>query len=268
MISFKPIWNERAADGRDDGGDARPKVAALVDFKPLWRDDQVSRKFVSAAGGVPLARNEVGAVDSGLVAEQAAAGPLAASASSEPEIAAVAAEHLPENAVATSQLLTREEHERLLAIAREEGVEAGKAQGRAEVGKMLVIEKKKISEFLLAFEQAFGEPGQFIFPLKKLALHLAKEIVRGELQTSGAAITRLVDHCIARAGKSKLVSVHLNAQDLDWFTALQDDVEGGPQAVADESLASGSVKVLLDDGWIEDLIEQRFTDISDALQLD
>ena len=117
MISFKPIWNERAADGRDDGGDARPKVAALVDFKPLWRDDQVSRKFVAAAGGMPLARNEVSAVDSGLVAEKSAAGQLAASASPEPAIASVAAEHLPENAVATSQLLTREEHERLLAIA-------------------------------------------------------------------------------------------------------------------------------------------------------
>ena len=119
----------------------------------------------------------------------------------------------------------------------------------------------------MSVEDAFGEPSRFLDPLKKLAVHIAKEIVRGELQASGTAINRLVEHCVASGGAEKPVAIHVNAQDLEWLKAVWDVQDGAPELKADDRLARGSVKVMMNDGWIEDLIERRFEDVETSLHL-
>ena len=46
------------------------------------------------------------------------------------------------------------------------------------------------------------------------------------------------------------------------------DHDAVPELVADDKLARGSIKVVMNDGWIEDLIERRFEDIETSLHLD
>jgi hypothetical protein len=108
----------------------------------------------------------------------------------------------------------------------------------------------------------------FYDPLKKLAIHIAEQIVRGELTLSSTAIERLVHKAlgdIEHQGIDNIV-VTLNPKDADSFSKSLDD---GPEVRADPELSRGSVKVTMGDAAIEDLIEHRIKGIADSIfQLD
>ena len=63
------------------------------------------------------------------------------------------------------------------------------------------------------------------------------------------------------------MAVHVNAQDLEWLKGVWVSQDAVPELKADDSLARGSVKVVMNDGWIEDLIERRFEDVEISLHL-
>ena len=277
MTSFKPLWATPAAAPRGGASSGAKKSAAGAggNFNPLWLDAPSARDFLvgnqvvtAIVEGVPGASNaspkDAGAAtlpstadgdDAVLQGGDSAAG---ATAGAGPE---------ESGSISATQIITREEHGRLLALERQAGVEAGKVEGLAQAKKNLESETKKIEDFLLSVEAAFGEKSRFLDPLKKLAVHIAKEIVRGELQASGTAINRLVDHCVAGGGGAKPVAVHVNAQDLEWLKGVWVSQDAVPELKADDSLARGSVKVVMNDGWIEDLIERRFEDVEISLHL-
>ena len=277
MTSFKPLWATPAAAPRGGASSGAKKSAAGAggNFNPLWLDAPSARDFLvgnqvvtAIVEGVPGASNaspkDAGAAtlpstadgdDAVLHRGDSAAG---ATAGAGPE---------ESGSISATQIITREEHGRLLALERQAGVEAGKVEGLAQAKKNLQSETKKIEDFLLSVEAAFGEKSRFLDPLKKLAVHIAKEIVRGELQASGTAINRLVDHCVAGGGGAKPVAVHVNAQDLEWLKGVWVSQDAVPELKADDSLARGSVKVVMNDGWIEDLIERRFEDVEISLHL-
>ena len=274
MTSFKPMWATPATAPRA-GASAnakKDKPVSAGDFKPLWLDPPSARDFLAGNKVVTTvtaaATANAPAMGAGMVPAPATAdGDEALSRSAEGSAEAGAGEE-DGGMISATQIITREEHERLLVIERQAGMAAGKAEGLAQAKKNLQDEKKKIDDFLASVEVAFGEPSRFLDPLKKLAVHIAKEIVRGELQTSGVTINRLVEHCIASGAGGKPVAVHVNTQDLEWVRAAVADKDAVPELVADDNLARGSVKVMMNDGWIEDLIERRFEDIETSLHLD
>ena len=276
MTSFKPLWVTPAAAARGGASSGEKKSEAGSDgnFNPLWLESPSARDFLAGnqvvtaiVEGVPSAANaslkDAGAAtlpstadgDDAVLQRDIAAG---ATTGAGPEDSGF---------ISATQIITREEHGRLLALERQAGVEAGKVEGLAQAKNNLQSETKKIADFLLSVEAAFGEQSRFLDPLKKLAVHIAKEIVRGELQASGTAINRLVEHCVASGGAEKPVAIHVNAQDLEWLKAVWDVQDGAPELKADDKLARGSVKVVMNDGWIEDLIERRFEDVETSLHL-
>ena len=267
MTLFKPMWVTPTASAREgaSSGEKKSKAGAGGNFKPLWLELPSARGFlvghqvvtavVDVAPGVaPLPST----ADGDDAVSQRGDSAAVATAGAEPD---------DSGAISATQIITREEHVRLLALERQAGVEVGKIEGLAQAKKNLQSEKKKIEDFLLSVEEAFGEPSRFLDPLKKLAVHIAREIVRGELQASGNAINRLVDHCVAGGGGAKPVAVHVNAQDLEWLKGAWVSQDAVPELKADDSLARGSVKVVMNDGWIEDLIERRFEDVEISLHL-
>ena len=277
MTSFKPLWATPAAAPRGGASSGEKKSAAGAggNFNPLWLDAPSARDFLvgnqvvtAIVEGVPGASN-ASLKDAGAATFPSAADGDDAVLQGGDSAAGATAGTGPEESgsISATQIITREEHVRLLALERQAGVEAGKVEGLAQAKKNLQSETKRIEDFLLSVEAAFGEKSRFIDPLKKLAVHIAKEIVRGELQASGAAINRLVEHCVASGGADKPVAIHVNAQDLEWLKAVWDAQDGAPELKADDRLARGSVKVVMNDGWIEDLIERRFEDVETSLHL-
>lgn len=116
-------------------------------------------------------------------------------------------------------------------------------------------------------------------PLKRLALHLATELVRTELKVSPHLMEQLVSRSVQalQAGEEAPLTVELHPQDLALLRAAWDDPASsvGPDAPLrnriawreDSQLQRGSVRVRSDASTVEDLIEHRLASIMQDLRI-
>ncbi len=103
-------------------------------------------------------------------------------------------------------------------------------------------------------------------PLRKLALHIAEQLVRGELSLSGEAIERLVKACVADlTSQENGITLSANPHDLDRVRPLLKNSDPPLLFHADHSLLPGSIRVRANDTVIEDLIETRLEDLARKL---
>lgn len=283
MTSFRPLWTASAADHADDtqadekrAEEQRP--SAPLAFAPIWqgggkRDFVLTQLKVDGSavinadphGVADLQVQETAGVetDSPITAESAAV----AAEKDEPlqpdELAQDSAVFAP--APPAVPMMTCEEHARLMEIERAAGVEAGRLAGRAEAAAMIDAERETMRAYLASIAAAFSDGAAFFAPLKKLALHLAQQLVRGELQASGAAVSRLIDQCLAGAGDRRPLAIHLHPDDVEMFRKLRGEGCAGLPLVEDASFAPGSVRVEFNDGWIEDMMQDRLDEVATAL---
>jgi len=277
MTSFNPLWTAKVADHEDASALSDAQPTAPRAFVPLWqgggKPDFVLTQFQSGKDAIKTANSNV---EPGVeVQEKVAANPdssvsveLPAAESADPAISverATASEVLVP-APPEIPMITCEEHAKLLQIERAAGVEAGRLEGLAEAAKMIDSERKKIGVFLASIEATFGNSAEFFAPLKKLALHIAQQLVRGELQLSGAAISRLIENCLAVAGNRKPLVIRVHPQDLEMFRKLRGEDGDDLPFKEDPSFTPGSVRVEFD-GWIDDRMEERVDEVSKALQV-
>ena len=128
--------------------------------------------------------------------------------------------------------------------------------------------RQELQNIVTSLEAYQSDMQSFYGPLKKLAIHIAEQIVRGELTLSSTAIEHLVQKAlgdIEHQGIENIV-VTLNPMDAHAFTKNLDD---GPEVRVDPELSRGSVKVTMGDAAIDDLIEHRIKGIADSIfQLD
>lgn len=113
------------------------------------------------------------------------------------------------------------------------------------------------------------DPDRYFEPMRRLALHLAEQLVRTELSVSGQAISQLVRQCLATLeppGEGAVVSLH--PDDLERLQAAAPELAGTVGLEADARLSVGSVQVRRQDARIDDLIEHRLSDLVAHLQLD
>lgn len=114
------------------------------------------------------------------------------------------------------------------------------------------------------------DPAQLQAPLKRLALHLAEQLVLGELSLSPQAVERLIDRCIETldAPDASTLIVELNHADMALLQSQQ-RAEGQPKPAwrvqADSLLLPGSVRVRADDAVVSDLIENRLESLAHSL---
>jgi flagellar biosynthesis/type III secretory pathway protein FliH len=127
-------------------------------------------------------------------------------------------------------------------------------------------ERETMRSYLASIEAGFANSAEFFAPLKKLALHIAQQLVRGELQSSGAAVSRLIDRCLEGAGGRKPLAIRLHPHDIAMFRKMRGDDCAGLPLVEDASFVPGSVRVEFDDGWIDDMMQDRVDEIALALQ--
>jgi len=168
-----------------------------------------------------------------------------------------------------------------LERAREEGFTRGFEEGRAtlrtEVEAELVDLQRRdrdvVDELQRALNALKHQPETLFEPLKRLALHLAEQLVLAELTLEPKAIERLVQRCIDELGNQDEapVVVALNPADVSLLQALRQRAgmgNGEWKLHPDPELMPGSVRASAQDAVVEDLIENRIEALACNLLLD
>ena len=151
--------------------------------------------------------------------------------------------------------------------AAQQALEKALAEQRETLEARLQPELDVLRDMTQRLEALTENPRQFFEPLKRLSLHLAEQLVLGELTISGAAIERLVQRCLDELdlhGKSMVV-VELNPQDKARIGEKAAELLDGLQLQSVSSLAPGSVRVLVNDTQVEDLIVHRLEALAHSL---
>ena len=158
------------------------------------------------------------------------------------------------------------------------GYESAQSQAEAAQAQALAAQKqeilssldeqklllKEVTDKLLALSD---DPQALFEPLKRLALHISEHMVLAELNISGQAIERLVQRCLDEIdlhGQPQIV-VELNPQDKARLQELAGDTMSHIQIQAIATLQPGSVRVLVNDSQIEDLVQNRMQTLANSL---
>ncbi len=169
-----------------------------------------------------------------------------------------------------------------LAKAREEGRTQGAAEARAalqsEMDNKLRVALGDDHALVNALADALAllqqNPQSFFEPLKRLALHLAEQLVLAELALDGGAIERLVQRCVDELAQhdESMVLVELNPADLAMLQALRERsglAEGSALRLQpNDKLLPGSVRASANDALVEDLIGERLSALARGLAVD
>lgn len=167
-----------------------------------------------------------------------------------------------------------------------DGMEAARAQLYDQIRSELEAEQQAAAQALAATDQAVVDgltaaldalqqsPQQFFEPLKRLSVHIAEQLVLGELRLDGGAIDRLVQRCVddLAANEASAVLVELHPDDLHALHDLRKRAglaeKHLPQLVVNDALPPGSVRASANDALVEDLITHRLAAITHALGVD
>lgn len=149
----------------------------------------------------------------------------------------------------------------------EQGVERGRAQARAELEAQVSERLQALEQMLQSLTRAASDPQRLFAPLKRLSIHLAQQLVRGELTLSGEAINRLVEQCLLEfdrsAGNDIVLTLH--PDDLERWRRDAPGVIDNLQVRGDPSFGLGSVRLSVGESVMEDLIEHRLQSLASRL---
>jgi flagellar biosynthesis/type III secretory pathway protein FliH len=183
----------------------------------------------------------------------------------------------PEHSAPAEQL-NEEAVARIDAEAYARGVEEGRASMREELTTEVASMQAQDQATVQALESALAEhqrsPQHLFEPLKRLALHLAEQLVLAELKLEPKAIERLVQRCVDELNSSSElpVDVALNPADLARLQELRERTGMAAHEAwrlrPDDALMPGSVKISGNDAIVEDLIENRVSSLARSLLLD
>jgi flagellar biosynthesis/type III secretory pathway protein FliH len=202
------------------------------------------------------------------------------------------AELSPEAAEAATLALTEE----ALDAERQTAYAEGLAEGQRQVREEWNAEKHKNSsssesimiELDAAVRRLIDTPDKLYEPLKRLALHLAEQLVLAELTVSPQAIERLVRRSVDELAPQRQapITVELNPADLAVLLAPPPAPSGQTPANAEgaadkpaapqwpwhlqasDDLLPGSVRASASDAVVSDLIENRLEVLARGLLLD
>lgn len=149
------------------------------------------------------------------------------------------------------------------------GLEEGRAQALADVEAERAREAELIRHLAIELRALSEDPDRFFEPLRRLALHIAEQLVRGELQATPQAITQIVRQALSAldpaAGDPVLVCMHPEDAAMLQASSPSFLAVDGLKVQADPQLHRGSVRLRLDGTVLEDLVEHRLQALVERL---
>jgi flagellar biosynthesis/type III secretory pathway protein FliH len=157
-----------------------------------------------------------------------------------------------------------------LEQGKEEGMAAGDAKVRAELIEEIAAQRVVFENVSSELGALMADPKKFFEPLKRLAMHIAEQVVVGELQTSSKGIESLVQRCLEELDHPVhgAVVLELNPEDKTRLQTQAGDFIKGMRLEAVPDLKMGSVRVFANDTVVEDLVEHRLEGLAKALLVD
>jgi flagellar biosynthesis/type III secretory pathway protein FliH len=149
----------------------------------------------------------------------------------------------------------------------DEGHAAGYAQAKEELGKAYEEKIAQLQSMVDAMQELSYNPDAMFEPMKALSIHIAEQLVRGELSQSPQAISRLVDNCLRELNASgeKAVIIHLHPEDVEHYKPQAAMFGDALVLRADPKLERGSVRASLEGSVVEDLIQRRVAGLKKGL---
>jgi len=206
------------------------------------------------------------------LADSATDAPADADALPEPEMTTIAVDEVAAQQAAARQAGYDEGFAAGETAGFEKGQAAGQASGEQRGREAAEATFKDAVHALNAAASALktlnDDPRQYFDPLKKLALHLAEELVRGELTQSPAAIERLIQLSLEELeAPTKRINVQLHSADLAQIQTHNVALENGMVLQADSAMTRGSVQVSSNDAVVQDLIQKRLRTLANKVLL-
>ena len=150
------------------------------------------------------------------------------------------------------------------------GLREGEEQARAAAAEEMAAQRVVFENAAQELHALIDDPKKFFEPLKRLALHVAEQVVLGELQTSTIAIERLVQRCLDELDHPVhgAVVLELNPADKERLQAQGSEMIKGMRLEAMADMKPGSVRVFANDTVVQDLVEHRLASLAQGLQVD
>lgn len=177
------------------------------------------------------------------------------------------AEHL-EADVESAALATLPEptYEEGYQAGLEQGLEQAAVQAEKLVQEQLQLLRERVDQVLddlLAERAALTD--QVDEGLARLALHLARQLVRGELRVPGPVISQLVESALIEFPVDGPLTLLLSPADKTSFEQLDLPERDELKLVSDATLSQGSIRLQQGDRRTEDLMEQRLSELAQKL---
>ena len=187
---------------------------------------------------------------------------------------ALLAKENPQPSISGAEEKSREDLETQLRQAEQaqeqllaEAYESGRVAGEKKVTDRIQHHEAALLAVIAGLQKSQANLSEFFEPLTRLSLHLAQELVRGELTLSNTVIERLVKSAIdtiESSGEGPIVA-GLNVEDYRGLDQEFRDRYAHVEFVKDHHLAAGSVRVTMDATAIEDFIEDRLQTLADQI---
>jgi len=152
----------------------------------------------------------------------------------------------------------------------EEGQRQGFDKGENEATRKYNIELASLSSRLDGIaneitDQKIFQEDALQSDVARLAFHLARQIVRGELSTSASAIEQIIAASMENFSDKSKPLVYLNPHDKSMIDLIGSDQFRSLEMIEDETLAIGSVRLTDGNRRSEDLIEDRLSELAEKL---
>jgi len=144
--------------------------------------------------------------------------------------------------------------------ANRQGWQQGHDEAVEAMQAAMQAERASLQALAQALHALQSNSAALLEPLKKLALHVAQELVRGELRLDAQVIERLIAACVdALDHPAETVLIQISPADMGRLQGL---TLPGVNLEVDDTLQEGSVRAKVNDTQVEDLIEHRLAAIS------
>lgn len=151
----------------------------------------------------------------------------------------------------------------MLEQARAESWQLGHDAAIQELTSGLDAQRLALQAVAQALHELQSDPQRWFEPLKKLSIHIAQELVRGEMQLGSTVIERLIQGCIEALDQpAETTLIQVGHADMH---RLRDLNLPGISLELDESLSEGSVRAKVNDTQVQDLIEHRLAQMAQQI---
>jgi flagellar biosynthesis/type III secretory pathway protein FliH len=154
------------------------------------------------------------------------------------------------------------------------GLEEGLAQGEQKASETFAEEMAAQREVFVnaaeSLQALLKDSKQLYEPMKRLALHMAEQLVLGELTTSPQTMERLVQRCLDELDHpvKGMVVLELHPDDKERLQKQGSELTRGMRLEAVHDMNPGSVRVFANDTVVEDLMENRLQALVGSLSID